>query len=334
MKEASGRVSAMSLFPLLQCADAEGLSFDALLAGSRLDAGLLRDPTAMVDFADELVVVGNYLRLTREICPGLHVSDHYHYNSFGVLGAALVSHANMLDACRFLVAHVALTFTPFQVLMSEDATSLVACYRDRCDLAGCRAYYLLRDLAFVRNLCREADPEHWPELVSGMDIALEEPAHSALIRDFFCWPLRFGAAETLIRADKTRLMQPLRLANAMTLEVMQRQCHELLQARQGSWRQRVENQLAASAQPCDLAQVATALCCSERSLRRHLQQEGCSFQELLLAWQQQRAVHFLRHSRLSVESIAHRLGYSETAAFAHAFKRWMGMTPTQFRSQS
>ncbi len=333
MKAGGGRVSTMSLFPLLQCARAEGLDVADLLTGSRLTEALLLDPAATLDFAEELVVVGNYLRLTREICPGLRASAHYHYNSFGVLGAALVSHANMLDACRFLVAHVALTFTPFQVLMSEDATSLVACYRDRRDLAACRSYYLLRDLAFVRNLCREADPEHGSQLISAMDIALEEPAHAALIRDFFGWPLRFGASETLIRADKTRLMQPLRLANAMTLAVMQRQCHELLQARQDNWRQRVEAQLAVMAPPGDLAAIAAALCCSERTLRRHLQQEGCSFQEVQMAWQQQRAIHFLRHSRLSVESIAHRLGYSETAAFAHAFKRWMGMTPSQFRHQ-
>ena len=119
----------------------------------------------------------------------------------------------------------------------------------------------------------------------------------------------------------------------MTLQMMRLQCDDLLARRQqDSWRQRVETLLLAGEVAAEPAAVAEQMCCSERSLRRHLQQEGCTFQEIVLRLQQQRAVHFLRHSRLPVEAIATRLGYSETAAFAHAFKRWTGQTPSQFRS--
>lgn len=334
MTDATRTVSTMSIFPLVLCAEEEGIALHILLEGSTLSEAVLRDSTQLVPFAQELVVVRNYLAHTREPLPGLRASRFYHYNSFGVLGAALISHPSMLEACRFLVRYVELTFTPFFVALEEKGDEFCAHYIDRDNLGGCRNFYLLRDLAFIRNLCHEASPENWPTLVTAMDIAMDEPEDSAAVREFFQWPLRFGAEETVIHTDQRALQQPLRLANAMTLQMMRRQCEDLLAQRQrSSWRHRVESLLRSSPEHADSTTIAERLNCSERSLRRHLQQEGCTYQEIVTQLQQQRAINYLRHSRLSIERIADRLGYSETAAFAHAFKRWTGMTPSQFRSE-
>jgi AraC-like DNA-binding protein len=32
--------------------------------------------------------------------------------------------------------------------------------------------------------------------------------------------------------------------------------------------------------------------------------------------------------------VAQRLGYAEAASFIHAFRRWTGMTPSQFRARA
>ena len=38
-------------------------------------------------------------------------------------------------------------------------------------------------------------------------------------------------------------------------------------------------------------------------------------------------------SRLTVEAIAQRLGFSEPTSFSRAFRRWTGMTPRTFRNR-
>ena len=43
------------------------------------------------------------------------------------------------------------------------------------------------------------------------------------------------------------------------------------------------------------------------------------------------AIELLETAGLSVESVAERLGYAETASFIHAFTRWTGMSPGKFR---
>ncbi len=41
----------------------------------------------------------------------------------------------------------------------------------------------------------------------------------------------------------------------------------------------------------------------------------------------------LQSDRLRIGEIAYLLGYADAAAFATAFKRWEGETPSQYRSR-
>jgi AraC-like DNA-binding protein len=43
------------------------------------------------------------------------------------------------------------------------------------------------------------------------------------------------------------------------------------------------------------------------------------------------AIHLLRKSRLSLEEIAFSFGFSELSTFHHAFRRWTGIAPGEFR---
>jgi AraC-like DNA-binding protein len=41
----------------------------------------------------------------------------------------------------------------------------------------------------------------------------------------------------------------------------------------------------------------------------------------------------LRRRAISMESISEELGFSDRRAFTFAFKRWMGMSPSLYRTQ-
>ena len=82
----------------------------------------------------------------------------------------------------------------------------------------------------------------------------------------------------------------------------------------------------------DMRSVAAALCMSERTLRRRLKQEGTSYLSICHQVREALAERLLAQPGLQIGQVAERLGYSETAGFIHAFKRWKGCTPTGFRS--
>ncbi|WP_153242595.1 helix-turn-helix transcriptional regulator [Frateuria defendens] len=127
---------------------------------------------------------------------------------------------------------------------------------------------------------------------------------------------------------------PLARANPVALRLAVEQCQRYLE----TWRRRdglaarVRDLLARQprAMP-SLGEVASALCMSERTLRRRLQEEGTHFSALCDETRQAIAEQLLTMQRLPIEQIAERLGYSETAAFIHAFKRRKGQLPHAYR---
>src|SRR6201999_2946680 len=78
---------------------------------------------------------------------------------------------------------------------------------------------------------------------------------------------------------------------------------------------------------------ARALGTSSRSLSRKLREAGVPFARILDELRQVLAKHYLSERELPVSEIAWLLGYREVSSFTHAFRRWTGTTPRQFRLQ-
>jgi AraC-like DNA-binding protein len=69
-----------------------------------------------------------------------------------------------------------------------------------------------------------------------------------------------------------------------------------------------------------------------KSLQRNFTRLGTSFQEIRDKVRRERALEILdRDSSALNEEIAELLGFSSAASFSRAFKRWTGVTPTEFR---
>jgi AraC-like DNA-binding protein len=78
--------------------------------------------------------------------------------------------------------------------------------------------------------------------------------------------------------------------------------------------------------------VALDLSMSVSTLKRRLADEGTSFRELRRDLLRERATLLLLDRAYSVSDVAADLGYSDVANFSHAFKRWTGRSPRDFRS--
>jgi len=78
------------------------------------------------------------------------------------------------------------------------------------------------------------------------------------------------------------------------------------------------------------AEVAEALGLSERTLHRRLQAAGASFRSILEAFREAEAERLISAGRLPLGEVALRLGFSDQTAWNRAFRRWKGMSPTQW----
>ncbi len=80
-----------------------------------------------------------------------------------------------------------------------------------------------------------------------------------------------------------------------------------------------------------LTDMAQALGMSERTLRRKLADNGCSYQRLLDQVRSQAAISLILQANLSADDIAERLGFTDVSHFRASFKHWLGAPPGKFQ---
>lgn len=80
-----------------------------------------------------------------------------------------------------------------------------------------------------------------------------------------------------------------------------------------------------------LESIAATLHLSPATLRRRLQAEDSSYQQLRRECLLASALHYLRATDWSISRIAEHLGFSNEAAFRRAFLGWTGSPPSRYR---
>ena len=82
-----------------------------------------------------------------------------------------------------------------------------------------------------------------------------------------------------------------------------------------------------------LEEVAEKFNMTPRTLQRKLKQEGTSFLRLRDSCRHNRALRELGNPHIEIDSLAELLGFSDTTNFYHAFKRWQGEAPGEYRKR-
>jgi AraC-like DNA-binding protein len=83
---------------------------------------------------------------------------------------------------------------------------------------------------------------------------------------------------------------------------------------------------------CSRKKVARSLAMSESAFQKKLKAAGTSYQELLDETRTELAKLHLSDPDMSVDEVAYMLGFSDCSNFTRAFKRWLGVSPREFRN--
>ncbi|SFP69430.1 AraC family transcriptional regulator [Pseudomonas borbori] len=304
---------------------------EPLLAGSGIQAGDLASGERRITRTQELQVCANALALRADL--GLQLGRRLHVSSYGLLGYAALSSATFGDAWRLLLQYPALLGTYFKLdLTVEDELAWVGAAEYRHALALER-FNVEMCLASLKLICDELLGQPLP--LAAAQFAYPQPAYVARYASSFACPLQFDAARNAFAFPAEWLQRRLPLADPVThLEMLER-CRKQnaeFTTRQ-AWLQRVRAELASHlVEPPGLEALAQQMHCSPHTLRRHLQELGTHYQELLDELRFERAKTLLGQDDWPICRIAEELGFSESASFRHAFQRWSGVAPSRFRA--
>ena len=168
-------------------------------------------------------------------------------------------------------------------------------------------------------------------------LAVPPPPSSDRHAQFFGCPVTYGGTESWVALTPETWTRPLVRSEPKLQMILEQHATMLLsQVRTdatdfASLRDVIRRQLVEG--PPTVETAAKALAVSGRTLQRRLQEAGTTFQGLIDEERAATARVYLTDPQLGTSEVAYMLGYSESSAFARAFRRWTGQTPSEFRAR-
>jgi AraC-like DNA-binding protein len=196
----------------------------------------------------------------------------------------------------------------------------------------------LSESTFARMACSMRKLPGDRQIVKAVCFTHDDPGYRVEYERIFGVPVVFGSDMNAIRIDES-LMSSFEFptSSPYVTEVLRNHAEGLLQKLESerSTRDQVEKLLTPLLQSGEgsMHLISDKLCCSRQTLFRKLKSEGVTFEQVLDELRHKLSLNYLNANKISVKETARLVGYSDSAAFSRAFKRWTGSSPREYLSR-
>ncbi len=319
------------LLPLFKALEAQGLDPEHLLSnqGWSID-GMTGAATIDQDF--ELQIVADALKMTDDPLLGLKVGAEASFTTYGIYAMLLMTAPTLLDAARASVQFQALSLLLSQMTMKMDKDWVEVFYFAPESEPRLKAFIIDRDMMGVYVFLRELlSPTELFDTKIRSSRAIPLPKEQAAFERYFEHEIEFGSAYSSFRIPRSILSRAQKHGNELAHKLYRVQAFEILSqlyTEMDDIAARVRQMLNGyeSRYP-SLTEMASMFRCSDRTLRRKLDESNTCYRDLLEEQKKSRVFDMLADRSISVNEMSDTLGYTEPASFLRAFKRWTGTTP-------
>jgi AraC-like DNA-binding protein len=283
-------------------------------------------------------LVASARRLTGRSDLAFEMGRQIKMNSHDLLGYGMLSCRTVDEVMRLVVRHYHLmteTFTLRYQRTPGGRGEAVYTPTFAMPLEMLRFYYEVLAMAHQNQIALIFGG---PTPAYDFHLAMPEPAHAA--RYLSLAPLRFHFDEPALPGIRVvmgadLLDQPLPMANARVVEDVDERCSALgqrPQADDASWGDYVTMMLReAHGELITLDDLARRVNVSARTIDRHLKKENLQFRDLSQQVRFERACELLTTPGATVAQVALSLGFSDAANFSRAFRRVVGVSPSEYQ---
>jgi AraC-like DNA-binding protein len=311
----------------------DGVSVGQALTGTGLSLSILNTPEQHVSLSQELMFLRNLRKASADPAVGLKVGACYPLTLFGIYGYALMSAATVMDALKLAYEFVELSFAFYDHSMSFCGDNVVMSMgsNDYCadDSAMLNEREMIATLMILRGLMGDNFRLCSASLCSAPQTSISE------YEKYFQCPVIFSAPENTLSFSADLLKTPILQCDSETAGLCIDRCERLKARLSEEYNIEYEVRELILLRPGyfpTIDELAIKLNMSGRTLRRKLTAHGIGYQKILDDLRFQLSREYLCSTNISVDQISILLGYSDAAHFSHAFRRWAGLAPSEFRA--
>jgi AraC-like DNA-binding protein len=320
---------------MINVAKRMGISREQCLNGTGITDEMLVDNRIEINPEQELKLIENLVdeeaneSLNKSFA--VEIGGHYHLTTYGIFGFAISTSLSIRSAIEIGVGYLPLSFAFSAIFLREEEHDAYLVLDAEHIPEKIRRFVIERDLAAMVNILQEVSGQNMP--LEALNLMWPESGENRYQNIYSNEP-SYSKSENSVAFNRLLLNTQLPTANEQGRKILLAQCQDLLKKRHS------ENSVALTVRNCILSRIdqrgamesiASDLCVSLRTLRRQLSSEGTSFRALMDEVRETLAIQLIQETAMTMEQISIRLGYSDTANFFHAFKRWTGRTPKQYR---
>jgi AraC-like DNA-binding protein len=332
------------LFPVVKIAVVaevlreEGISPAKALLSTGLSESDLVSPATRISLNQVIQCYRNAIQLSSSPFLAYKAGRRFHVSAFGMYGFAILSSTNFRQTMYFAMKYHELA-APFAEISFKEEGGLGVWTILPLPLPHPEPalHRFLTEVQFGIHATLHSDvmgPSFAPK---ELHVTYRPAGDDQKYSQTFGCPIFFEQPENKFLFDGTWLDRTPKLGSEVTYSSMVSLCEDLLEELHlsagltGEVRQAL---LVNLARPTSLEAIAGHLNMTARTLRRRLHEQNTSYRQLLDELMMHMAIKYFRDTTLTVEDVAHSLGYSDAANFRHAFRRWTSTTPDQFKSIS
>jgi AraC-like DNA-binding protein len=272
------------------------------------------------------------LRLTGDAALGLRLSGSGAAHHFDAVGHMLC-HADTLRDALVLAArygHMVIEDYHLKLQVRPDAARITFEFA-RCSPGADRMIADFVISGLLRLIQAYAGPQAQLTRVS---FEYDEPKDAIRYRELFRCPVLFAQPGTALEFPRSYLAAVSASRDPEFVSLLRQHAEkdlaQLLPIEANAASVSRYLRACASRRVPTMSETARDLGLSTRSLRRRLAEEGVSFRGLVQAALLDSAIQMLSLARRPVDEVASTLGFTDVSSFQRAFKRWKGVTPSQY----
>lgn len=328
-----GTVLTVSSRAFLDCCEKMGIDTSALLAAVGIDRAVIDDPDGHLPTSQVRALWRRAYEASGDPDLALHAAEGLRFGAYRVIDYLAGSAPTIGGAVTQVSRYFPIINSAVRLPLTETPTEVAVGVVSPGDPAHLTRPYVEYTYAAVFLRVRDATRVSFP--LEAVDFTFPAPASITEHERVFACPVRFGAPENAMRFSRATWETPNGRHDPDLFSVLSEHARILgekvpteppavREVREAILEQLKDGSLS-------LEGVARQLAMSPRTLQRRLQEHGLSYADLLDRTRENAAKTYLSDRQLSVAEVAYLLGFAEQSSFNHAFKRWTGKAPTEYR---
>ncbi len=309
------------------------LAPEPLFRAAGIDPEIIHDPHGYIARPKSDALMRALAEQIADPSFGLQAAHCWHPSNLGTLGYAWLSSSTLHTALKRLVRYWYIVIADVAVGLEETPEGVEFVHTPPVlDSApdGIRGDIVM---AILYDMCRT----NFGQGFSPRRVALRHPApaDAAPYETLFGCPVSFGADANRLLIGRAEADHPLPTGNRDLAAAHDRILVEQLarlDKRNVIARFRASLLERMTSGEVSEEDIASDLHMSRRSLQRRLAEADASYQSLVDDTRRDMALRYIQDPAKSATDITFLLGYSQQSVFTRAFRRWTGMSPSEYRA--